>query len=86
MKKLLAFISLMVFCLAGCENSNRVDHTTSKYTKVHFYDTGVCYHIEGWKDYSDSEQLDLNIEGCGWVLVTANNVMLVEDKCPICKK
>lgn len=79
-------ILLGVMCLASCEESNRTNKTTYSYQKVHFYNEGVCYKLISWRDYDDCEQLDLNIEGYGWVLVTANNVMLISDKCPICKK
>lgn len=75
-------ILLATVLLTSC-NYQPIDLTYS-YKKVHIYNTNQCYEISGWKDYSDGEQLQVDIVGKGKVLLSANNCMLINDKCPIC--
>ena len=78
MKKILLATLLL---LTGC-NYQAVDFNYY-YTKVHLYQTNKCYNIESWRDY-EGEQLQVNIEGKGKILISANSCFLVVDKCPIC--
>jgi len=82
MKKLfLAFIAVCALALTGC-NYQLVD-LNYNFTKVHIMDRG-CFEISSWKDYEDGDQIQVNIVGYGTCLFHANQIVLVENKCPIC--
>lgn len=78
MKKIL-LLTLML--LTGC-NYQVVD-LNLKYTKVHIYSENKCYKISSWKDY-DGEQLQVDIEGYGKILLSSYNCALIADDCPFC--
>lgn len=56
-----------------------------KFTKVHVFATAQCYDISSWKDYENSDQIQVKIKGYGTCLFHSNQVVLIESKCPFCE-
>ena len=84
MKKILSLILmfLTVLLLSGC-NKQIVDFKY-QFKKVHIIQEKKCYEIEKWKDYQNSDQIQVKIKDYGYCLFHSNQIILVEDKCPIC--
>ena len=78
MKKLLL---LSVLLLTGC-NYQTIDFNV-KFKAVHIYEADRCYKITGFA-HCNEEQIKVNIEGKGTILLSTNNCFLVADKCPMC--
>ena len=84
MKKLiLSLLATATLSLTGC-NKQLID-LDYKYRKIHHFDSHRCYKINSWRDFSDSEQIQVEIKGYGKVLFYANQIALIEDKCPFCE-
>ena len=84
MKKVLSLILMFitVLLLSGC-NKQIVDFK-NHFKKVHIVAEKKCYEIEKWTDYEDGDQIQVKIKGYGYCLFHSNQIILVEDKCPIC--
>ena len=83
-KILIGLVALLGITLSGC-NMELLD-TTYNFSKVHIYETGCCYDITSWTDYENGEQLQVNLEGYGKILISSYSCFLVVDECPICDK
>lgn len=83
-KLALAILSVVALSLTGC-NKQIID-LNYKYTKVHHFDTQRCYEITSWRDYEDGDQIQVEIKGYGKVLFYANQIALIEDRCPFCER
>ena len=84
MKKLLiACLAILSLAMTGC-NQQLID-LNYKFTKVHVFATDKCYEIKSWKDYEDSEQIQVNVKGYGTCLFYSNQIVLIESKCPFCE-
>lgn len=81
MKKLLCLFAVLGLLLTSC-NYDLID-THYEYHYCHLYETGKCYKVISWTDY-EGEQIQVNLEGYGYVLTSSVNCMLITDKCPIC--
>ena len=81
-KKILA-LGLATVMLTGC--NKQIFDFNYEFRKVHIYETGKCYAINSWKDYSDGEQLQIDVAGYGKILISSTDCFLVKDKCFICK-
>lgn len=86
MKKVLMMI-LLVLCTItlftfGC-NKQIVD-LNYRFKKVHIVSENKCYELKSWRDYDDSDQIQVNIKDYGVCLFHSNQVVLIEDKCPYC--
>ncbi len=77
MKKLLIGL-LTIISLSSC------DSLTSK-SKIHWFSQGnKCYEVE---DYARLENIYIiKFKDYGKVYISANDIMIVTDKCPICEK
>lgn len=84
MKKLLSLILMFitVLLLSGC-NKQIVDFKY-QFKKVHIMQENKCYEIESWRDYEDGDQIQVKIKGYGYCLFHSNQIILVDNKCPIC--
>ena len=82
MKKLILAL-LATLSLTAC-NKQLID-LNYNYKKVHHFDTHRCYEISSWRDYEDGDQIQVDIKGYGRVLFYANQIALIEDKCPFCE-
>ena len=79
----IAILSIATLSLTGC-NKQIID-LNYKYTKIHNFETRRCYEINSWRDYEDSDQIQVEINGYGKVLFYANQIALIENKCPFCE-
>lgn len=84
MKKLFASLFVVLSLLITSCNYQVVD-LNFKFTKVHVFETQQCYEINSWRDYEESDQIQVEIAGYGKCLFHSNQVVLIEDKCPFCK-
>ena len=85
MKKLiLVLLATAALSLTGC-NKQLID-LNYKFRKIHNFDTHRCYEIDSWRDFSDSDQIQVEIKGYGKVLFHANQIALIENNCPFCDK
>lgn len=75
---------LATLSLTGC-NRQLLD-LNYNYKKVHVFNDYHCYEIDSWRDYSDGDQIQVEIKGYGKVLFHANQIALIEDNCPFCDK
>lgn len=83
MKKLLLTLLLAAtLTITGC-NKQIVDFKL-KFKKVHVFETHQCYEIDSWKDYENSDQIQVKISNHGTCLFHSNQIVLIEDKCPFC--
>ena len=80
----LALLSIVALSLTGC--NKQVLDLNYKYKKVHNFDTHRCYEINSWRDYEDGDQIQVEIKGYGKVLFYANQIALIEDRCPFCEE
>lgn len=81
MKKIiLPLLAIATLSLTGCTDLN------CNYKKVHVFNDYHCYVIDGWREYSDRDQILVEIRGYGKVLFHANQIALIEDNCPFCDK
>ena len=80
----LALLSVATLYLTGC--NKQILDLNYKYTKVHHFDTYHCYEISSWRDYEDGDQIQLEIKGYGKILFYANQIALIEDRCPFCER
>ena len=76
----LVFFLIMTLC--GC--NYKVVDLKYNFKKVHVCETGKCYRIDNWRDYENSDQVQVKIEGYGTCVFHSNQIILVEDKCPVC--
>lgn len=84
MKKLiLVLLATAALSLTGC-NKQLID-LNYKFKKIHHFDSNRCYEINSWRDFSDSDQIQVEIKGYGKVLFHTNQIALIEDKCPFCE-
>lgn len=92
MKKglLLGAIAVATVVSLGCCGCNKqIVDLDYKYTKIHTTFDGEnyqCYKINSWTDYENGEQLQVDIDGYGKVLISSYNSILIKDKCPYCDK
>ena len=77
---LFAIASLLI--LAGC--NKQVFDFNYKFAKVHVFSVSRCYEISSWRDYDDSDQIQVDIKGYGVVLFHSNQIALIETRCPFC--
>ena len=85
MKKLiLVLLATAALSLTGC-NKQLIDLSSYKFRKIHHFDSHRCYEIDSWRDFSDSDQIQVEIKGYGKVLFHTNQIALIEDKCPFCE-
>jgi len=73
----------VIFALSGC-NAQLID-TNYKFDTVHIYETGKCYKIKTWRDYDDSDQLQVTLEDGTVLLLHSTDCALVHGDCVICK-
>ena len=86
MKKfILSLMAVATLALTGC-NRQFVD-TTYNFKRVHIFDTGECYKISSWRDYEDSDQIQVKLSSGQTVLLgSAVHFALIDsDTCPFCK-
>jgi len=90
MKKLLILILTIVclvfitFALSGC-NRQLVD-TNRKFEYVHIYETGKCYEIKSWRDYNDSDQIQVTLKDGTVMLLHSTDCALIHgDGCVLCE-
>lgn len=79
----IVILSIATLSLTGC--NKQILDLNYKYKKVHNFDNHRCYEINCWRDYEDGEQIQVEIKGYGKVLFYANQIALIEDKCPFCE-
>lgn len=87
MKKILVTIVvcfLMVLMLSGC-NRQIVD-LNYKFTHVHFYETGKCYEIKSWRDYEESDQIQITLKDGTVILVHSTDCALIKGNCIFCEE
>lgn len=87
MKKILMLGLLSLGLLTSCGNYS-VFGDQWNFTKVHTTFDGVnyqCYKINSWNDY-EGEQIGVDIDGYGYVILSSYNSFLVANKCPYCDK
>ncbi len=84
MKKIfLVVISMLAICLilAGCGNRAMID-TTFSFSRAIVYSPGGTKVAEGkvtnWRDYNDSDQLQVCIDGKTY-LTAAENIILIKE-------
>lgn len=84
MKKiLLAFVAMLMFCLilTGCGNRSLID-TTYNFSRAIVYAPDGTKIAEGkvsnWRDYDDSDQLQVCINGKTY-LTAAENIILIAE-------
>lgn len=80
----LTLLSIAALSLTGC--NKQVLDLNYKYKKVHNFDTHRCYEINSWRDYEDGDQIQVEIKGYDKVLFYANQIALIEDRCPFCEE
>ena len=84
MKKLiLVLLATAALSLTGC-NTQLID-LNYKLRNIQNFDTHRWYEINSWRDFADSDQIQVEIKGYGKVLFHANQIALIEDKCPFCE-
>lgn len=83
MKKFKALLLLPVVLLTSC-NKQLVDLGLNYYSRVHVFSVNKCYNINSWTDYSDGDQIQVDITGSGKVLFHSNQIALIEKDCPFC--
>lgn len=86
MKKfILSLIAVASLTLTGC-NKQLLD-TNYSFKRVHIFDTGECYEISSWRDYDDSDQIQVKLKTGETVLLSAGVRFALIDKadCPFCK-
>lgn len=87
LKKIIAFLALLVLllvCLFLCGCNYKVVDLKYNFKKIHLMETGKCYYIDNWKDYDDSDIVQVKIKDKGYCIFHYNQIILIEDKCPIC--
>lgn len=85
MKKfILSLIAVFSLALTGC-NKQLID-TNYSFKRVHIFDTGECYEISGWRDFDDSDQIQVKLKTGETVLLSAGVRFVLIDKadCPFC--
>lgn len=72
----------MSFMLTGC-NRQLID-LNLKFKRIHFFDTGECYEIDKWRDYEDSDQIQVKLKTGETILVSAGAkfALIDKDECP----
>lgn len=75
---------LMLFVITGC-NAQLID-TNYKFDTVHIYETGKCYKIKTWRDYDNSDQLQVTLEDGTVLLLHSADCALVHGDCVLCKE
>ena len=74
-----AFAAAMLLTMTGCGNNKMIDTVyTFNYAYIKVGDKTVEGTVENRMDYSDSEQLQITIDGVTY-LTSAENVLLVYD-------
>lgn len=76
-------VALLAFSLVGCGNQQVFD-TNWSFEKVHVFSENKCYKITSWRDFDDGDQIQVKMENYGAVLFHANQIALIENKCPFC--
>ena len=85
MKKfILSLIAVFSLALTGC-NKQLID-TNYSFKRVHIFDTGECYEISSWRDFDDSDQIQVKLKTGETVLLSAGVRFALIDKadCPFC--
>lgn len=77
----LATMSMLLLSLSGC-NKN-IFGAGGSYEKVHLYETGKCYLIKEWTDYT-GDMLQVKLTNGTTILTSAQSAMLIKGNCPIC--
>lgn len=86
MKKfILSLFAVASLVLTGC--NKQVFDTNYSFKRVHIFDTGECYEISSWRDYDDSDQIQVKLKTGETVLLSAGVRFALVDKtdCPFCK-
>lgn len=86
MKKfILSLMAVASLVLTGC--NKQVFDTNYSFKRVHIFDTGECYEISSWRDYDDSDQIQVKLKTGETVLLSAGVRFALIDKtdCPFCK-
>ena len=86
MKKILGILfATTCLALTGC-NKQLID-TNYSFKRVHIFDTGECYKISSWRDYDDSDQIQVKLSTGETVLLSAavHFALIDKDTCPFCK-
>ena len=86
MKKfILCLAAIASLSLTGC-NKQLID-TNYSFKRVHIFDTGECYKISSWRDYDDSDQIQVKLSTGETVLLSAavHFALIDKDTCPFCK-
>lgn len=88
--KIFCIIGVLLLCffsiigLTSC-NMQLVD-LNYNFDKVHVFETNMCYKIESWKDYENSDQIQVEIKDYGTCVFHSNQIVLISDKCPFCSE
>ena len=73
----------VIFALSGC--NKQVFDFNYKFDHVHIYETGKCYEIKSWRDYDDSDQIQVVLKDDSVLLLHSTDCALVHGECVLCK-
>lgn len=76
MKKVLISV-LTILALTGCTGL-----TSKTEYKAHWFSRRMCYEIESYQKQDNVYRIDF--KDYGRTYISCNDIMIVEDKCPIC--
>lgn len=78
-------VLLLIFAsvLVGC--NKQILDLDYRFTHVHIYETGECYEIKSWRDYDDSDQIQVTLADGAVLVLHSSSCALVKGDCPLCK-
>ena len=85
MKKILLFVVtiLSVVTLSAC--NAQVFDFNYEFEKVHLVSEHKCIEIKSWKNFDDSDMVQLTLKDDTVVLGHSNEIVLIKDNCPYCE-
>jgi hypothetical protein len=84
MKKLLIIVIFLLILFTGC-NKQIID-LKYKFDSVHLYEAKKCYKIKSWRDYDDSDQLQVILEDGTTIVLHSTDCALIKGDCPFCEE
>lgn len=84
MKKSILKLAAMLMLLLPLSSCNKnIFGAGGSYEKVHLYETGKCYLIKEWTDYT-GDMLQVKLINGTAILTSAQSAMLIKGDCPVC--